>query len=126
MKQSTIEVLIQKKKEQIAILAEEISLLTDQKLFTDKMYYEDDGTITVKTGRKKADIKTFNVKLGKLKWTEDFVDEDSGEVISIERSTLAAINGKRTDMLGRQVKIIAELHEVNADKFPWEQYKKTK
>lgn len=115
-----IESLIDKKKVEINKLANEISDLMDKLVFQDEGFKEIDSIIKIKTGRKKSDSKEIPIKEGRKYWTEDFVDEDNGEVISIERSELVAINGKRVDRLGRPVKVYAQLVEISSEKKAWE------
>ncbi len=96
---------LEQKKKEITKLATEISDLMDKQVFEEKGFIEVDKIIKIKTGRRT--------------WTEDFVDEDSGEVISIDRSELVSINGKRVDRLGRAVHVIARLIEVSSEKKVW-------
>lgn len=113
--------LIEQKKKEIAKLSTEISDLMDKQIFEEKGFVEVDEIIKIKTGRKKSDVKEIKIKEGRRTWIEDFIDEDYGEVVSIERSELVSINGKRVDRLGRAVHVIARLVEVSSEKKVWDE-----
>jgi len=44
--------------------------------------------------------KTITRLVGRKHWKEDFIDEDSGEVITVDRSEICTINGKSCDKFG--------------------------
>jgi hypothetical protein len=113
--------LIEKKKKQIEKLAIEISDLMDKQIFEEKGFIEVDEIIKIKIGRKKSDVKEIKIKAGHRTWTEDFIDEDSGEIVSIEMSELVSVNGKRVDRLGRAVHVISRLIEVSSEKKAWDE-----
>lgn len=114
--------LIAKKKQQIQELANEISVLMERQVFESKGFIEKDEVVKIKTGRKKTDFIEYNIKAGFETWVEDFVDEDNGTVVSIDRSQRVSINGKRTNPFGKSIeKIEARLYEVYSEKPVWEQ-----
>jgi len=104
-----IEKEIEIKTKLIEKVASEISELKRLLDFSDKGYKEDFEDIFLKNGRKKEKI---NAKVGRIHWTEDFIDEENGEVVSIERSKLVSIDGIWVDRFGFEKKIVAELHEI--------------
>ena len=75
------------------------------------LWYEHD-TVGYKITEKEETIgkgknkKTVLVR--RKNWIEDFVDEDSGEVVSIERSYIIAVNGQKTDRFGKPL----QYHEL--------------
>lgn len=116
-----IERMIQRRKQLIDKLASEVSDLTDQLAFRTNGYREEEKVFAIKTGRKKSDIKEVPVIEGREYWLEDFIDEDNGSVVTLERSRLVSINGKRVDMSGRPLRIVARLVEEVHNKRAWEE-----
>lgn len=84
---------IQSNKDKIKKLELEIIELEEQDMLTsDKMqqYFEEEKDVII-SKRPKVVEKQLH---GFIKWKEDFVDEDNGEVISIERIQLVRVNGE--------------------------------
>ena len=113
--------LIEQKKKEIAKLASEISDLMDKQIFEQEGFVEVDEVLKIKNGRKKSDVKEIKIKEGRRIWTEDLIDEYTGDYISIERSEVVSINGKRVDRFGRAVHVIAQLVEVISEKKAWDE-----
>mgnify|MGYP003603946453 FL=1 len=82
---------IKKNKEKIVLLLNQnIDLAYKLKLKGYKKTFE--KVVNLGTKRKpKMTIATFGM------WVEDFVDEDNGEVVSVERNEVIAIDGKPSD-----------------------------
>ncbi|GEJ39782.1 hypothetical protein FPKKA176_contig00091-0001 [Flavobacterium psychrophilum] len=79
---------IQKNKEKIVLLLNQnIDLAYKLKLKDYKKTFEKEVNLGTKR-KPKMIIATFGM------WLEDFVDEDNGEVLSIERNEVIAVDGK--------------------------------
>ena len=79
---------IQKNKEKIVLLLNQnIDLGYKLKLKSYKKTFEKEVNLGTKR-KPKMIIATFGM------WLEDFVDEDNGEVVSIERNEVIAVDGK--------------------------------
>ncbi len=79
---------IQKNKEKIVLLLNQnIDLAYKLKLKGYKKTFEKEVNLGTKRNPKMI-IATFGM------WLEDFVDEDNGEVVSIERNEVIAVDGK--------------------------------
>jgi hypothetical protein len=79
---------IQKNKEKIVfLLNQNIDLAYNLKLKSYKKTFEKEVNLGTKR-KPKMIIATFGM------WLEDFVDEDNGEVVSIERNEVIAVDGK--------------------------------
>jgi len=79
---------IQKNKEKIvSLLNQNIDLEYKLKLKGYKKTFEKEVNLGTKR-KPKMVIATFGM------WLEDFVDEDTGEVVSIERNEVIAVDGK--------------------------------
>ena len=79
---------IQKNKEKIvSLLNQNIDLEYKLKLKSYKKAFEKEVNLGTKR-KPKMIIATFGM------WLEDFVDEDNGEVVSIERNEVIAVDGK--------------------------------
>ena len=79
---------IQKNKEKIVLLLNQnIDLAYKLKLKGYKKTFEKEVNLGTKR-KPKMIIATFGM------WLEDFVDEDNGEVVSIERNEVIAVDGK--------------------------------
>lgn len=79
---------IQKNKEKIVLLLNQnIDLAYKLKLKSYKKTFEKEVNLGTKR-KPKMIIATFGM------WLEDFVDEDNGEVVSIERNEVIAVDGK--------------------------------
>lgn len=50
--------------------------------------------------------KKTSITCGAISWTEDFLDEDTGEVVSIVRKDIVTINGEIIDKSKRGNKVI--------------------
>ena len=82
---------IQKNKEKIVLLLNQnIDLAYKLKLKGYKKTFEKEVNLGTKR-KPKMTIATFGM------WVEDFVDEDNGEVVSVERNEVIAIDGKPSD-----------------------------
>jgi hypothetical protein len=89
-----IEALMQAKKEAINTLKREINDLYYQSLLLsdeDQWFIEKMETITYRENRKKVKVQKL---IGRIHWNENFKDEDTGEVITIERSQPVRVDGK--------------------------------
>ena len=87
-----IENLIKAKQSKINDLSNEIDLLRIEELQicdSEKTYEEKEEEWTVK---KRPLIKEKHI-IGRIHWVEDFIDEDTGEVFSINRSRLVRKDG---------------------------------
>jgi hypothetical protein len=94
MKREELTDLIISKQKQIISIEEEIQeLYKDYLLLSDEKYWfkEKVELVIEKQGR-----KTFTVEklIGRIYWNEDFSDESTEEVITIERNTVVRVNGK--------------------------------
>ena len=79
---------IQKNKEKIVLLLNQnIDLAYKLKLKGYKKTFEKEVNLGTKR-KPKMIIATFGM------WLEDFVDEDNGEVVSIEKNEVIAVDGK--------------------------------
>lgn len=79
---------IQKNKEKIVLLLNQnIDLAYKLKLKGYKKTFEKEVNLGTKR-KPKMIIATFG------RWLEDFIDEDNGEVVSIERNEVIAVDGK--------------------------------
>ncbi len=92
-KRDELEALIQSKKDAIETLKEEIIelrketiLLSDEK----QWFKEEMETITYRENRKKVSVDKL---VGRRYWNEDFMDEDTKEVITIERCQVVRVDG---------------------------------
>jgi len=113
--------LIEKRKREINSITKELLVLMDREVFENENFIEVDEVIKIKTGRKKTDFIEYKIKVGYRTWVEDFVDEDTGEVVSIDRRERVSINGKRANRFGKSIeRIDARLYEVFSDKPIWE------
>lgn len=82
---------IQKNKEKIvSLLNQNIDLEYKSKLKGYKKTFEKEVNLGTKR-KPKMVIATIGM------WLEDFVDEDNGEVVSIERNEVIAVDGKPTN-----------------------------
>ena len=82
---------IKKNKEKIVLLLNQnIDLANKLKLKGYKKTFEKEVNLGTKR-KPKITIATFGM------WVEDFVDEDNGEVVSVERNEVIAIDGKPSD-----------------------------
>jgi hypothetical protein len=92
-RRKTIKNLIDKKKSKIQSLKLEIiELNKEEALLSDKyqQFTEVEEEILVYGRPKKYETKL----MGRIHWKEDFIDEDTGDVITIDRSRLVRINGE--------------------------------
>jgi len=92
-KRERLESKISKNKEKIkALNAEIIELRKEGLLLSDKeqWYTEAEEEITLSKRPKKTAIAL----MGKVNWNEDFVDEDTGEVVTITRSQYVRKDGE--------------------------------
>jgi len=82
---------IKKNKEKIVLLLNQnIDLAYKLKLKGYKKTFEKEVNLGTKR-KPKMTIATFGM------WVEDFVDEDNGEVVSVERNEVIAVDGKPSD-----------------------------
>lgn len=88
-----IEDLITAKKETIQQFKKEIIELNRQALLIsdeEQWFTEEKEIVTECEGRKKRKVEKM---VGRINWNEDFKDEDTGEVITIERSQVVKMDG---------------------------------
>jgi aspartyl/asparaginyl-tRNA synthetase len=83
VKQSLIRQL---RDEIIQLNIESVLLSDDEQWFTEKM-----ETVTYRENRKKVKKEQM---VGRINWKEDFKDEDTDEVITIERSQVVRVDGE--------------------------------
>lgn len=84
---------VKKNLEKIKALEEQnIELLIESYLLSDKIqkYTEQEENILICGRPKKFETKT----IGRIHWEEHFVDEETGNVISIERTQVVRVNGE--------------------------------
>ena len=92
-RRKTIKALVEKKEAKIKALDLEIlELNREETLLSDKkqQFIEKEEEILI-CGRPK---KYKTMLMGRIHWKEDFIDEDSGDIITIERSMLVRKNGE--------------------------------
>lgn len=90
MTRNQIERKIKAKEAKITSLQKElIQLERDNLMFCDKYQWFTEKEETSGRGKR---VKT--VLIGRVHWLEDFIDEDNGEIISIERSRVVKREGK--------------------------------
>lgn len=93
-KRREIEALIVLKKETIKQYKSEIIELERELLMmsdSEQWYSENMTTVIEKDGRKKNKVERL---IGRVHWNEDFKDESTGEIITIERSQVVKVDGK--------------------------------
>lgn len=78
---------IKQYKSEIIELERELLLLSD----SEQWYSEGMTTVVEKDGRKKNKVERL---IGRVHWNENFKDESTGEVITIERSQVVRVDGK--------------------------------
>lgn len=113
-----IEALIAKKREKIKELTAQIAELINENVLKSKSFVEISEVRKVKVNGKKVEL---TLMVGYRTWKEDFVDEDSGEVVTIDRKEMVAINGVRVDPFYRKLSVVSELVERSAEKTIWEE-----
>ncbi len=92
-RRQTIKNLIDKKCSKIkALKSEIIELKREGILLSDKyqQFTEEEEDVLICGRPKKYETKL----IGKIHWKEDFVDEDTHEVITINRSQIVRVNGE--------------------------------
>ena len=92
-RRSTINKMIDAKIEKIKQLKTEITELSRESiLLSDKhqQFTEKEEEVLICGRPKKYETKL----IGRIHWKEDFIDEDTGDVITIDRSQIVRINGK--------------------------------
>lgn len=94
MNRKELEQAIVDKKEKILIFKKEIAELTKEGLLLsdeEQWFTEKIELVTIRDGRKKTKVKKL---IGRVHWKEDFTDEATGEIITIERSQPVRIDGE--------------------------------
>jgi hypothetical protein len=91
-----MEALIAKKKQQIEALEDEIIDCMDAANLANG-YWEQTATI----GKGKEAVKRL---VGYKQWIENFIDEDTGNIIPIERNVICRIDGFPADRWGRIIR----------------------
>lgn len=84
---------IASKKEQVVKLQSEIQELRKETLMLcdeRQWFTEEEEEIIVKKRPKIID----KVLVGKIRWKEDFKDEETGEVVTVERAQVVRVNGE--------------------------------
>jgi hypothetical protein len=85
--------LIERKKQAIQDLRNEISELTKKEILMSddiQQYYEKEVEVTISKRPKKVEKQLH----GFIKWKETFKDESTGEPFEIERNMLVRVNGE--------------------------------
>lgn len=92
-KREQLEMEIAAKKEQITKLKTEIIELRKETILLcdDKQWFTEEEEEHIIKKRPKIIEKFF---VGKRHWKEDFKDEDTGEVVTIERCEVVRVNGE--------------------------------
>ena len=88
-----IEALIASKKQTIQQFKTDIIQLERQALLMsdeEQWFTEENEMVTEKDGRKKNRVERL---IGRVHWNENFKDESTGEVITIERSQIVRVDG---------------------------------
>ena len=88
-----IEALIASKKQTIQQFKTDIIQLERQALLMsdeEQWFTEENEMVTEKDGRKKNRVERL---IGRVHWNENFKDESTGEVITIERSQVVRVDG---------------------------------
>ena len=116
-----IDDLIKKRQREIESIGKELQSLLEQKTFNDKGFVERDEVVKEKTGRKKADFIEYKIKAGFRTWKEDFVDEDTGQVLTIDRQERVSINGKLVDPFGRAKTVEVRIYYQSSDIPVWKE-----
>lgn len=78
---------IQALKEENATIKEQLILLSDKT----QWFVEQVETSTERIQRKKVKVDRL---IGRIHWKEDFKDDDTGEVVTIERSRVVRVNNE--------------------------------